>query len=164
MASDILIKFEGGTIPIKGESLIVGFEEWLEVFSFQEGFSNPMDPTGKGAVASRTNVSDITISSVASQHSNWLKLSMFKNNCFSKITVSFIKQIDDKPTAYDIREYTNAYITGYSCGKSSENPANEHWTFVAMQVADHYSVQDPASHQLTEASNSTIDVAASTAA
>jgi type VI protein secretion system component Hcp len=163
MATDIMIKFEGGTIPIKGESLVTGFLEQLEATSWQEAYSNPFDPTGSGQVASRCNAADIVITSASSQHSNLLKKSMYKNNVFSKITVSFLKQIDAKTEAYDVREYNNAYITSYSCSKGNDGIAYESWSFQCMVSDAKFFVQNPDTHAIVEASSASLNLAASTA-
>jgi len=161
MATDIMIKFEGGKVPIEGESLVKGFEKQLEAVSWSEGYSNPFDPTGKGAVASRTNAQDVSFASASSQHSNLLKRSMYSNNVFSKITVSFLKQIDNVTQAYDVREYNNAYITSYQCSKSNESIAFESWTIQCMVSDAKFFVQDEATHELTEATSVSLDLAAS---
>lgn len=162
MAIDIFIKFEGGKFPIEGECMVEGFLKQLEAQSFSEGFSNPRDPSGQGNTASRTNASDIVISSVASEHSNLLKKSMFENNCISKATVTFVKQEGTKVEKYDVRTYTNVYITSYSCSKANEGPGYESWSFQATEIHDAYFTQDPNTHALTESTTSTLNLAAST--
>lgn len=164
MATDIMIKFEGGNIPIDGESLVVGFVKQLEAYSWQEGYSNPYDATGSGQVASRTNAMDITVTSAASQHSNLLKKSMYENNVFTKITISFLKQIGAETKAYDIRTYNNAMITSYSCSKASESIANEAWSFNCMVSDASFFVQNPDTHAIEEATSVSLDLAASTTA
>lgn len=161
MATDIMIKFEGGSIPIEGESQVEGFLKQLEAVSWSEGYSNPYDPTGSGQVASRTNAQDVSFASASSQHSNLLKRSMYENNVFTKITVSFLKQIGTETKAYDVREYNNAYITSYQCSKSNESIAFESWSIQCMVSDAKFFVQDPATHALTEATSVSIDLAAS---
>jgi type VI protein secretion system component Hcp len=161
MATDIMIKFEGGSIPIEGESTVAGFLKQLEATSWQESYSNPYDPTGSGQVASRTNASDIVITSAASQHSNLLKRSMYENNVFGKITISFLKQIGNETKAYDVREYNNAYITSYSCSKPNESIAYESWSFQCMVSDAKFFVQNPDTHAIEEATSVSLDLAAS---
>jgi type VI protein secretion system component Hcp len=161
MATDIMIKFEGGSIPIEGESTVAGFLKQLEATSWGESYSNPYDPTGSGQVASRTNAGDITVSSASSQHSNLLKRSMYENNVFSKITISFLKQIGNETQAYDVREYSNAYITGYSCSKGNEGIAYESWSFQCMVSDAKFFVQNPDTHAIEEATSVSLDLAAS---
>jgi type VI protein secretion system component Hcp len=162
MATDIMIKFEGGNIPIEGESTVAGFEKQLEAMSFQEAFSNPHDVTGKGQVASRTNVMDVQISSVASQHSNLLKRSMIENNAFTTVTISFLKQVGNKTELYETRTYKNVYVTSSSMGKSNEAPGQESWSFAATEISGAYKIQDMTTHQLTDATTFTFDAAGST--
>jgi len=162
MATDIMIKFEGGSIPIEGESLVVGFEKQLEAVSWSEGYSNPFDPTGSGQVASRTNAHDVNFSSASSRHSHLLKRSMYNNNVFTKITVSFLKQIDNKTEAYDVREYNNAYITSYQCSKSNESIAFESWSIQCMVSDAKFFVQNPDTHAIVEATSVSLNLAAST--
>lgn len=159
-----MIKFEGGNIPIKGESKVVGFVEQLEAMSFQEGFHNPYSGTGKGQVASRANASDVSVITAPSQHSNLLKRSMFENNVFGTITVSFLKQIGAQTELYEERVYTNAYITSYSMGKSEGSVGTESWTFNCTEVTSSYKVQNPATHALEDASTATLNLGESTTA
>lgn len=159
----IMIKFEGGNIPIAGESTVEGFLLQLEASSFSESFSNPRSAQGGGQVAGRTSASDVSVTTVASKHSNLLKRSMYENNAIGKITISFLKMIGSKNEAYDIRTYTNAYVTHYGMSKSGPYDS-ENWSFQATAIAASYLAQDPATHQLTEASASELNLAASTAA
>jgi len=164
MATDIMIKFEGGNIPIKGESTVEGFVEQLEAHTFQEGFSNPYSGTGKGQVASRTNASDVMVTTAPSQHSNLLKRSMFENNVFAKITISFLKQVGAKSELYEERVFTNAYITSYSMSKQNESVGHEAWSLNCTEVLSSYKVQNPETHALEDASTATLNLAASTSA
>ena len=154
----IVIKFEGGKIPIQGEVTIVGFEKQLEAESFQEGYSNPRSGTGTGQTGGRTSASEVTISSHPSVHSNFLKKSMFENNAFGTVTVSFLKMIGEKTEAYDIRTYKNVYITSYSMSKSGPHDM-ESWSFQGTEITASYMIQDPTTHALTEGSSSTLDIA-----
>lgn len=87
---------------------------------------------------------------------------MYNNNVFTKITVSFLKQIDNKTEAYDIREYNNAYITSYSCSKSNESIAFEGWSIQCMVSDAKFFVQDPDTHAIVEATSVSLNLAAST--
>ena len=159
----IMIKFEGGSFPIDGESVVEGFLKQLEAQSFQEAFSNPRSTSGLGQAAGRTSASDISISSVPSVHSNLLRKSMFENNCIATVTISFLKMVGTKNEVYDVRTYKNAYVTSYAMSKSGPMDM-ESWSFQATEYQASYKTQDPTTHQLTEASTSTLNLAASTTA
>lgn len=154
----IVIKFEGGKIPIEGEVTIAGFEKLLEAETFSESYSNPRSGTGEGQTGGRTTASDVSMSSHPSKHSNLLKMSMFQNNVIPTVTVSFLKMIGEKTEAYDIRKYTNVYITSYSMSKSGPHDM-ENWTFKGTVNESSYMIQDPTTHALTEATTATLDLA-----
>jgi len=148
MATDIVIKFEGG-IPIEGESQLADpFKNLLEATEYQEGAYSPRDAGGTGQVSGRTTVHGVTFKTLAGKHTNLLKQAMFQNAAFTKVTISFLKQIGANLQAYDIRTFTNGYISNYDSKKGNDGPAHETWTMHATKVEWDYKPQDPNTHEL----------------
>jgi len=162
MATDIVIKFEGG-ITIEGESQLADpFKNLLEATEYQEGAYSPRDAAGTGQVSGRTTVHGVTFKSLAGKHTNTLKRAMFENKPFTTVTIPILKQIGANLQAYDVRKFTNGYITNYDSKKGNDGPAHETWTLHATKVEWDYKPQDPATHELQGSILAEWDIAQST--
>lgn len=163
MATDIMIKFEGGKIEIPGEAQLAGYDDgtWIEATSFQEGASIPRDAAGSGQAIGRATVHDFMITTVAGVHSNQLRNAILENNVYPKVTIHFLKQIGNETKAYDIRTYTNGFVSSYSGSKGSDGAMMESWALGATSVEWEYKKQKPDTHDLVTANTAAWDMARS---
>ncbi|PXW82669.1 type VI secretion system secreted protein Hcp [Nitrosomonas sp. Nm84] len=122
--------------PIKGESTDDGHKEWIEVFAFNHGLSQPMSGasgTG-GRGAARADFSPFVISKSMDKASVDLSLYCAKGTHIAKVVLEVCQESGER-VCYIKYELENAMIQSISVGGGGSGRPNETVTFVYDKIS-----------------------------
>lgn len=125
--------------PIKGESTDDGHKQWIEVFAFNHGLSQPMSGasgTG-GRGAARADFSPFVVSKSVDSASVDLNLFCAKGTHIAKVVLEVCQESGER-VCYLKYELENAMIQSVSIGGGGSDRPNETVTFVYDKISWNY--------------------------
>ncbi len=125
--------------PIKGESTDDGHKQWIEVFAFNHGLSQPMSGasgTG-GRGAARADFSPFVVSKSVDSASVDLNLFCAKGTHIAKVVLEVCQETGER-VCYLKYVLENAMIQSVSIGGGGSGRPNETVTFVYDKITWNY--------------------------
>jgi len=131
----IYLKF---TPVIKGDSVVSGYTDQIEVNSFQMGVGVTIATGAGGQQASKPNVSEITVSKYLEKSSPTLVLDLNQGTKLTDATFSFVTTGGGgSPLLYYTVFLEDVFVTGYSVSSGGDRPSESlslhfgkiHWTY-----------------------------------
>lgn len=142
-AAAIYMKFEGGNELIKGNVTVPGFEDYIEVNSFQWGVGRAISSSPKGGArdieASAPNFSEIVVTRASDEIVPLFMSASTVGRGYDKITIAFYnfggEQPPDPKTPYLKYELKNVLISGYSLSSGGDRPSESlSLNYTAIQI------------------------------
>lgn len=116
MAVAMYLNIDGVT----GECQATGFSNWIDIFSYSVGASNPTTVgTGTGSGAGKVSVSSMSIQKTIDTSTPSLFLNCASGNHFDKAEVQVLEAGGAAPVAFLVIDFTQVFIDSISWGGSS---------------------------------------------
>ena len=116
MAVNMYLYIDG----VKGESQAKGFTNWIDIFSYSLGVSNPTSVgTGTGSGAGKADFSSVSIQKTIDTATPSLFLNCASGKHFTKAQLKVLEAGGDSPVEFLVIDFTQVFVDAVSWGGSS---------------------------------------------
>ncbi len=122
-ADGIYMRLGAGPGAIFGDSTARGYENWINLQSFQMGIGIGLMPDGSGLLASRPSVSEVTVSRSFDGASLAILANLLRGREVGQATVEFVRSGPLGPVTYLQYELDDVIFTGMSISSGGERPS-----------------------------------------
>lgn len=140
--ANIFLKFQGGKVPIKGESQDKGHKEEIEIFSFSwdENQKSTEAVQGKGKGAATVEVKSVTLSTSISSASPKLMLACATGGHYDKATLACRKA--GATEAYLTFVFSDVIVSKYGITAAADDVPMESISLSFSKIEMEYRQQD----------------------
>lgn len=131
---------------IEGESQDDKHKGWIDIESFSQGISRPIDSQHSGgAYRSSANMSDISIMKMVDKTTPKLSEAICKGTAFPKVNIDFMTSVGDgNRVPYLQIELKNARVTSFQVGAGADSKATESLSLNYEEIKWTYTQYDKA--------------------
>ncbi len=119
----IYMRLGDGPGAIFGDSTTRGYENWINLSSFQMGLGIGLAPDGDDFMASRPSVSEVTVSRSFDGASLAILANLLRGRVVGQATVEFVRGSPLGPVTYLQYELDNVIFSGLSISSGGDRPS-----------------------------------------
>lgn len=120
--SQIFINYDG--LSIKGDSQADGFQDWIQVDSYQLGAGRAIgDVLSGNRDVSRVNLTEVTLTKQFDNSSVPLRQEIFNSQARKLVEIHFTKSVDTKLESYFIVRLNNVLLSSISASSGGDRPS-----------------------------------------